>query len=715
MLDFGGIVSVVRRGRVARFVAVCAVAVVAVVVGVGLSGSVAYADGGGQAASDDSGVRGYAVGVLRALAEDDGGAWARYWRVRARCDAAMGEYARQEERDDVGALDRALVGLVGALCGGLEARLGVSVGDEVALSGEGRTVGLVVNEPGVAVGYALVTGIWNRDVFLVDPLGRVAHRWRTDRAFGDARLLANGNLLAMEVSEGTTDAIYEVGPDGKAVWRYELEGLHHDFLMMPNGNVLLLYRERKTKEEAVAAGANPEFVHESGLVYDKLAEVRPIGASGGEVVWEWSVWDHLVQDFDPSKPNYGVVADHPERVDLNFLLESISNFRLRRPGDWLHVNAIDYNAELDQVMISPRNFSEVWVVDHSATTEEARGHSGGNSGLGGGLVYRWGNPRAYGRGDADDQRLFWQHHTNWVAPGLPGAGNILVFNNGYEFHGGERFYSTVDEIAPPVDGFGYARDAGGAYGPDMPVWSYATEELSDFYAPILSGAQRLPNGNTLVTEGTAGTVFQVAPDGRVVWEYVSPVNMRAHLRQGERAPAWGSFPAQIAGAPMLTNAVYRAAWHSPDHPGLRALDLAPDGLVEELPDEYDDAREGALAGEFGERLADSDFDLYLDEGQDDGGNERKRRLIYFREECVAGDVEAKFLLNVFPSDVGDLPDDRRGHGFVSLDFEFDGLYGKVADGWCLAVADLPGYGIERVRAGQFTEDGAVWQVEVELE
>ena len=711
MLDFAGMISVIRRGRAVGVAVVCAVAVMVAVVGsagVGWS-SAAYADGG----ASDGTARGYAAGVLRALAEDDGSGWAAYWRARAICDAAAAHM--HQEGDGAGALDRALARLTGALCGGLEARLGVNIGEYALGEREERTVGLRVNEPGAALGYTLITGIWNSDIFLLDPLGRVAHRWQTEEALGHARLLDNGNLLAMEVSEGTTDWIYEIDPDGNTVWRYELGGLHHDFLKMPNGNVMLLYRERKTREEAIAAGANPEFVHESGLASEKLAEVRPIGATGGEVVWEWSVWDHLVQDFDASKPNYGAVAEHPERIDLNFLLESISDFRLRRPGDWLHVNAIDYNAELDQVMISPRNFSELWVIDHSATTEEARGHSGGNSGVGGGLVYRWGNPRAYGRGDADEQRLFWQHHTNWVAPGLPGAGNILVFNNGYEFHGGERFYSSVEEIAPPVDGYGYRRDDGGAYLPGGAEWTYAADALTDFYAPILSGAQRLPNGNTLVTEGTAGTIFQVTPDGRVVWEYVAPVDTLAHLRQGERAPVWGSFPSQLAGAPMLTNAMYRAAWHAPDHPGLRALDLTPGAFVEDLPDRYDEARAGVMAGEFGERLADSDFDLYLDESQDDGGDEGRRRLIYFRDGCASGDVEAKFLLNVFPSDVMDLPSDRQGHGFASLDFEFGGDYGKVADGWCLAVAELPGYGIERVRAGQFTDDGAVWQADVELD
>jgi hypothetical protein len=153
------------------------------------------------------------------------------------------------------------------------------------------------------------------------------------------------------------------------------------------------------------------------------------------------------------------------------------------------------------------------VIDHSTTTAEAAGHSGGNSGKGGDLLYRWGNPRAYNAGDADDQQLFVQHDVQWIPSGYPGAGNILVFNNGGGRPDGD--YSSVDEITPPVDNAGNYN----GYGPSSPVWSYTAATLTDFYAANISGAQRLSNGNTLVCDGPEAYFFEVTAAGDVVWEY----------------------------------------------------------------------------------------------------------------------------------------------------------------------------------------------------
>ena len=151
---------------------------------------------------------------------------------------------------------------------------------------------------------------------------------------------------------------------------------------------------------------------------DHIIEVQPTGQTSGDIIWEWHAWDHLIQNYDSSKANYGVVGDHPELIDINF-----GEFYLST-DDWMHTNSIDYNPQFDQILISVHNFDEIWVIDHSTTTEEAAGHSGGNSGKGGDLLYRWGNPESYDAGTASDQKLFGQHDTQWIKPDYPGAGHI---------------------------------------------------------------------------------------------------------------------------------------------------------------------------------------------------------------------------------------------------------------------------------------------------
>jgi hypothetical protein len=106
--------------------------------------------------------------------------------------------------------------------------------------------------------------------------------------------------------------------------------------------------------------------------------------------------------------------------------------------------------------------------------------------------------------------------------GLPGAGHILVFNNGMRRTGGA--YSSVDEIVPPVDSHGqYSYTAGKPYGPDAPVWSYSAPKRTDFFSSFISGAHRLPNGNTFICAGANGTFFEVTPTKETVWKYLNPV------------------------------------------------------------------------------------------------------------------------------------------------------------------------------------------------
>ncbi|MCP3994109.1 MAG: hypothetical protein GY722_03450 [bacterium] len=342
-------------------------------------------------------------------------------------------------------------------------------------------------------------------------------------------------------------------------------------------------------------------------------EIEKDGRRGGKIVWEWHVWDHLIQDRFSSKANYGDPEAHPERVDVHATGRRV-------PAFWNHVNSIAYNAELDQIMLSVRGSSELWVIDHSTTTEEASSHRGGRSGRGGGLLYRWGNPLTYGAGGQGDQMLFQQHDTHWIEPGCPGAGNILIFNNGLGRGegraprgrgergerrvggGGRGGYSSVDELVPPVDDSGnYVRRDGSAFGPKELAWTYFREEnREEFFAEAISGAQRLPNGNTLICDGTHGVFFEVTPEGETVWEYVCPVVKSGPLRQGEKAG--------LDHRGHNWNAAFDVHRYAPDYPGLKGRDLTP-GKVIELPAEGtgdpargdDEARPGEEGRGDGER------------------------------------------------------------------------------------------------------------------
>jgi hypothetical protein len=314
---------------------------------------------------------------------------------------------------------------------------------------------------------------------------------------------------------------------------------------MPNGHVLLIVWEKKTPQEAIAAGRRPETVGDRPLLPDCIIEIQPTGKTTGEVVWEWHVWDHLIQDHDSTKANYAVVGAHPELIDINFgegtlasivakkdeldKLRAIGYIGAAGPGgkpapvmpDWLHCNAVDYNPDLDQILLNSPEFNEFWIIDHSTTTAEAATHKGGKYGKGGDLLYRWGNPRAYRAGTVKDQKLFYQHNTHWLPHGIPGEGHILVFNNGRRRPGGA--HSTVDELVLPMDSSGhYAHTPGKAFGPDGPVWSYAAPKKSEFSAPFISGADRLPNGNTFICTGPSGVIFEVTPEKEVVWKYINP-------------------------------------------------------------------------------------------------------------------------------------------------------------------------------------------------
>jgi hypothetical protein len=422
-------------------------------------------------------------------------------------------------------------------------------------------LGLSMNTPKALQGYTLLAPFDTTKTYLLDMEGKIVHTWESDSSPAlFPMLLENGHLLRPG-SIGNDSRVFGPGPgvggriqeftwEGELVWDFRFYNAkqlpHHDFTRLPNGNVLLIVHDRKVAEEALAAGRRPEMTGDSHFIPDSIVEIKPTGKTTGEVVWEWHLWDHLVQDFDKSKANYGDVAQHPELVNINFGEAELApkppanagpnqpmptnspaqapptNPRRRVNPDITHFNGVAYNPDLDQISVSVHEFSEFWIIDHSTTTAAAASHAGGRGGKGGDLLYRWGNPHAYRAGTKKDQKLFAQHNAHWIPKGLPGEGHILVFNNGGGREGGP--YSSVDELVLPVDSQGrYAYKPGTSYGPHEPVWSYSAPKKSDFYSSFISGAQRLPNGNTFVCSGANGTVFEVTPEKEIVWKYINPV------------------------------------------------------------------------------------------------------------------------------------------------------------------------------------------------
>ena len=207
-------------------------------------------------------------------------------------------------------------------------------------------------------------------------------------------------------------------------------------------------------------------------------------------------------------PNYGVISEHPELQDINYGSAGSTGGPSGANGDWKHFNAIAYNEELDQIALSSRFHDEIYIIDHSTTTEEAAGHTGGNSGMGGDYLYRWGNPQAYGRGNNSDRQLDDQHSVNWIPEGYPGEGNLILFNNNYGSN------SAVFEIVTPLNDDGtYSISDDEPFGPEEPVWIHT----GPFHTQMQGGAFRLPNGNTLITDCNDATIFEVTYDHEIVW------------------------------------------------------------------------------------------------------------------------------------------------------------------------------------------------------
>ena len=418
-----------------------------------------------------------------------------------------------------------------------------------------NTVGLIMNDAAQSYnGYTLFAPSTSKLTYLIDNEGRLVNKWESDFVPGlSAYLLEDGHLLRSAAIESGDPSITITGGfqkfdwDGDLVWEFYYGAQHHDVEPLPNGNVLIVVNDRKTKAEAIQAGRDPDFIVGTNIRSLSILEIEYTGPTSGNVFWQWDAWDHLIQEFDDSKDNYGKVADHPELMDINYAKDG--------GQDWLHTNSVAYNNDLDQILVSNRNTNEIWIIDHSTTNSD--------------LLYRWGNPIAYGAGTVDDRKLFEQHDAHWVGSGLQGDGNILIFNNGNGRPAG--LYSTVIEIMPPIDNLGtYALNTGTAFDPSNYTWEYTTPTPEDFSSPKYGGSQRLPNGNTLICNSDSGEFFEVTTTNEIVWTYINPVVRDSIIPQGTTN--------------IDNNQVFRCYKYSADYPGL-PTDLVsgePLGIFDDL-------------------------------------------------------------------------------------------------------------------------------------
>lgn len=404
-----------------------------------------------------------------------------------------------------------------------------------------RTVGLLSYEPSKAYeGYNLLYPHNQPNVYLLDNCGEVAHVWEDDASFrpgNTAYLLPDGRLVKTKrpaavagnpIWTGGGGAIVEIRDwDNELLWSFELNDslyrLHHDIQPMPNGNILMIAWESHTIDQLLDAGMDTSTLFGSKLWSDMVIEVNPALDS---IVWEWHAWDHLIQDFDSTKANYGDVAAHPGLIDLNYDADNTN-------PSWMHMNAIDYDEVNDLIMVSIPTFSEVWILDHSTSSAEAAGHTGGFGGRGGDLMYRWGNPATYRAGTAADQKLFFQHDVHWldefVDSSHPFYGKVAAFNNrlGADYSGGIVF-------TPPFDMYSFTFPMNGnVWGPESENWSFIYPgDSTKMYSTGLSSIQLLPNGNYLFCSGRQGYSFEVTPDNEIVWEYVTPLQGGNPVAQG---------------------------------------------------------------------------------------------------------------------------------------------------------------------------------------
>lgn len=379
--------------------------------------------------------------------------------------------------------------------------------------------GVYAQQWGLYTFYATKNGT---QAFLIDTNSTTYHTWTfsSSKKSAYSAYLIPGDTIVRSYKPsgawsggGITGGIQKVAWDGTVTWDWTYYAtndycLHHDICPLPNGNVLMISYDYRSAAEATQAGSSSNSVFWS----EKIIEVHQTGPTTGVIVWEWYLWDHLCQNYNAAKDNYVTsIVNNPQLMNINYAGSGML-------PDRYHMNGIDYNEELDQIVVSMHFMNSAFVIDHSTTTAEAAGHTGGNSGKGGDFLYRWGNPASYGAtGSAVFDVI---HDAHWVDSDNPNYPDYLC---GYNNEGGTGGKTAVTIWQPPYNGYNYSLTLGSAYAPA----SYAYQYNSSFTASNEGNSQQLPNGNMIVNNAF-GSIYEVNASGTSLWTKASANSTHAY-------------------------------------------------------------------------------------------------------------------------------------------------------------------------------------------
>jgi len=316
-------------------------------------------------------------------------------------------------------------------------------------------------------GYTLFTTMYGKTAYLIDMNGVLTHKWEMKSVVGPySKLLDNGNLFwlgkgpkVLEGFGGGANELIELDWNGNEIWRYEDPLLNHDMARLENGNTIVnKYIAIPDDIAKKIKGGVPNTEYEGKIYSCMFQEIT----SKGEVIWEWKHYKHLDTERDILCPLC------PREI-------------------WGHSNSLDILPS-GNILFTLRHLNTICILDKKS----------------GDIIWRWGPEYSIGH----------PHNVTYLE-----NGNVLIFDNG--FHRKPCTSVSKEKSPPLVSEEEYSRVIEVNIKTNEIVWEYK-DRPGIFYSPVCGGAQRLPDGNTLICESTKGRFFEVTSDKKIVWEYINP-------------------------------------------------------------------------------------------------------------------------------------------------------------------------------------------------